>query len=503
MASPIPFRRRHLTLVLLLLGLSEPAPGQGSPYIPIDDPLLPLFEQLIARGVVNDPSPQVRPFRRMDAVTALRGNVKPEHVRAVIQRLLDRWDYGQIADQWELNARAGVQAYTTARADLLQPVRANRVEGVGDLGGLGTFGATATALRIRGENRIKRDPDWEAVPALQTATLAYRVVEGYVSAAWRGLRLHYGQTDRNWGPVGTQGLGVAHDAYSRADLGAEIHSGPASAWLLVAALDPRVDSSGTATSRATAAHRLAIRVAPTLVIALWETAIVATGDSPFGRAAIGLPIPLLLIDNANVIVGADVAWRPMRGLGLDIQLMVDRVADRGGMTGEVRSVFGWTVGAEGPAAATASWRVRWSRVPAEAYRGSSQADVSLDAFIDERVGTVRVLPDNDRVVFSLAVPIRASWLIVPDVSLLRQGPGRLSHRSLEDPIAPTEPAVRGPIRNTWRAGFTLRGAEGPLEIDAAAGLHHTRNADHAVGRNTTRLEARLRVSLGVSLRGRE
>ena len=68
-------RLHHAWLAAALLGALAPARGaaQSSPYIPLDDPRLPLLEHLIARGDIADPSPMVRPFRRADALRVLSG----------------------------------------------------------------------------------------------------------------------------------------------------------------------------------------------------------------------------------------------------------------------------------------------------------------------------------------------------------------------------------------------------------------------------------------------
>ena len=50
-------RLRALVAVAMLLGFgASAAAAQGSAYIPLDDPSLPLLEHLIARGDVTDPS---------------------------------------------------------------------------------------------------------------------------------------------------------------------------------------------------------------------------------------------------------------------------------------------------------------------------------------------------------------------------------------------------------------------------------------------------------------
>ena len=52
--------------------VSARAAAQASPNVPLDDPRLPLVEHLIARGTIPDPSPMIRPFRRIDVINALQ-----------------------------------------------------------------------------------------------------------------------------------------------------------------------------------------------------------------------------------------------------------------------------------------------------------------------------------------------------------------------------------------------------------------------------------------------
>src|SRR5882724_9898342 len=64
---------RALGTAVVLAGVLAPpcVRAQASPYLPLDDPRLPLIEHLIARRDVEDPSPMVRPFRRADAFRVL------------------------------------------------------------------------------------------------------------------------------------------------------------------------------------------------------------------------------------------------------------------------------------------------------------------------------------------------------------------------------------------------------------------------------------------------
>ena len=63
--------RPILTAAVAIAICGSHAAAQASPYIPLDDPRLPALEHLIALGEIEDPSPMVRPFRRIDAVRAL------------------------------------------------------------------------------------------------------------------------------------------------------------------------------------------------------------------------------------------------------------------------------------------------------------------------------------------------------------------------------------------------------------------------------------------------
>src|SRR5689334_21688421 len=62
---------RALGVATILASRGTLARAQASPFLALDDPRLPLLEHLIARGDIPDPSPMMRPFRRVDAARAL------------------------------------------------------------------------------------------------------------------------------------------------------------------------------------------------------------------------------------------------------------------------------------------------------------------------------------------------------------------------------------------------------------------------------------------------
>src|SRR6478736_2658833 len=90
--------------------------SQASPYIPLDDPRLPAFELLVARGEVRDPSPMVRPFRVADALAALAAaDTSGGPGRRLIQELRAAWVQDTSSDFWSIEGRAGLDAFTDAR----------------------------------------------------------------------------------------------------------------------------------------------------------------------------------------------------------------------------------------------------------------------------------------------------------------------------------------------------------------------------------------------------
>ena len=107
------------------MALPDTASGQTpSAYVPLDYPLLPLFEHLVARADIEDPSPMVRPFRQSEALLALSpaDTVGPSRLAAQVQRLAAAFDTLPAEAGWAIATRAGIQAYTTPCRDILRPV---------------------------------------------------------------------------------------------------------------------------------------------------------------------------------------------------------------------------------------------------------------------------------------------------------------------------------------------------------------------------------------------
>ena len=118
-------RHHHAWLAAVLLGALAPARGaaQSSPYLPLDDPRLPLLEHLIARGDVADPSPMMRPFTRADAVRVLtHADTAGPASAELIRRLRTELEEPSDSARWLLAARGGGQGYTEIRRDVYHPL---------------------------------------------------------------------------------------------------------------------------------------------------------------------------------------------------------------------------------------------------------------------------------------------------------------------------------------------------------------------------------------------
>ncbi|HVD32726.1 MAG TPA: hypothetical protein VNC19_04050, partial [Gemmatimonadales bacterium] len=155
---------RPLLLAAVLAGMLAPAwaDAQASPYIPLDDSRLPLLEHLITRGEIEDPSPMIRPFRRADAIEALAAadTLGNSSTARLIRKL--RGDFADSAgNSWAVEGRAGGQAYTHARRDLLHAAGPKGVRLYAELGGWATFGNIVLVTRPVAEPRLTVDPDWQ------------------------------------------------------------------------------------------------------------------------------------------------------------------------------------------------------------------------------------------------------------------------------------------------------------------------------------------------------
>ena len=510
--SPVP---RYIPTVrrLLLLSILVAAPlaAQGSPYLPLDHPLLPLAEYLIARGDLIDPSPMIRPFRRADLIraidrAALDTTTAPGRLAARLRTAL----MDPPGTNWFRAApAAGIDAFTRARRDLLRPAGPGGVRPYIEVALEGRFGPLVLASRPIAENRLKLDPDWPGASIQQGKRQAYRFTDAYLSAQWRHARLFFGQMDRNWGPAGALGLGLANAGYPRTDFAVDVVFDRLQINLLGTELTDMTAADGKVHHRYFMAHRLNARVTKRLDLAVWETGLLAGADRTFDPnfrnplLLFSFPLQQGLPDNRNTIIGGDLTWRPRRSLRIEVQGMIDdrwrHKADPNG-TGEIAHPGRWaaTLATSGAAGRSLGWRARLALVSSLAYRTADSAE----SFVERGVGIGPQFPDHWLLSAGLIIPVRDRWALEPDVTLLRQGEGRLD---LPFPsgaaLTATPEILTGIIATTLRLGGAVTGRAGPFRLAMQGGFFHDTNAGHLAGRTRDRVDARVRLTLGLSAHG--
>ena len=496
----------YALLAAALLGALAPVRGaaQSSPYLPLDDPRLPMLEHLIARGDIADPSPMVRPFRRADALRVLAGaDTSGESTAALIRHLRTELQEPADSQRWLVGGRVGVQAYSHIRRDLLHPLGSDGVRPYGELTGAAVLGPFALVSRPAAEPRITDDPEW---PGRRNLELAWRMAEAYVSAEFKYGSVFYGQMDRNWGPVGVEGIGLSDYGYSDAELGFEIGVDAVRLAGLARTLEDARDITGARIHRYFFAHRLGVRLTDRLRLGLWETTVLAGADREFdGRYR--NPLSLLLLANqfglgadGNVLFGIDAEYRMGKGTTVEAQIGIDDLQYEN-TVGEDRYPNRWalTLTAHGPFGPRLGWRAFYTQASSLAFR-------TLDPFenlTDGGVGLGRNFADMDRITVTVTVPAGTRWLLTPELTLQRQGEG-----AINDPFpASPEEAGRipqlfiGTVERTWRAALAVSGRQGPLDLRATAGLHRVVNAGNQEGNTESRFVGRLQATLGLSRRG--
>jgi hypothetical protein len=504
---------RRLLAAVMLAGALAPTRmnAQASPYLPLDDPRLPLLEHLIARGDVDDPSPMIRPFRRSDAVRVLSGaDTLPEEgasrcgcpaklVHSLRQSLAD--PAGE--NTWRVAGRAGGQTFSHLRRDVLHPLGPDGARPYAEFTGEATIGNFALVARPAAEPRIVRDPEW---PGRKDLDLAWRMIDAYLSAQFKYGSLFYGQMDRNWGPVGIAGIGLSNYGYSGVEAGFTLGTRTLQLDAVARSLKDTTDTSGNVIHRYFFAHRLGVRLSRRVRVGLWETVILSGEDRQFD-ARFRNPVSLLILadqyglgDDGNILLGLDAGWRVAGRTTVEAQLGIDDLQYQNTLgSNRFQNRWAFTVSAFGPLGPTLGWRALYTQASSLAFRTLNP----FENFTEAGVGLGRNFDDQDQLSVTVTVPRGTGWLFTPELTLLRQGEGAIN---APFPATPEEAGATpqifiGVVERTWRAALGVSGRQGPLDVSANAGFHHVVNAGHQEGRTVDRFEGRLQATLGLSRRG--
>jgi hypothetical protein len=497
------------TFGLAVLALLAPIvlTAQASPFIPLDDPNLPLVEHLITRGDIADPSPFIRPFRRADlrrVIAAADSLGIGDSVE--LTRLADYYDELPHSNRWRVSARIGGQAYTHARRDPLHPAGPDGARPYGEVEIQAVIGNLALVTRPVVEPRLIVDPDW---PGRKDLDVAGRQSEAYISAQFTNASLLYGQLDQNWGPVGVAGIALSNYGYGRPVLGFEVGTPSIRLRSLASNLANERDSANQVVHRYFFAHRLSARLSDRVHVGLWETVVFAGVDRNADARQLN-PLSLSFLENAyglgeetNSMLGADVHWKVSRALTLQGQFALDDLTykDRGAAT---RNPDRWafTLMGLGPLGRRVSWRAYYTQASSLAFR---TFDEQFQDFTDDGVGIGRNFADNDQLAVLITLPVTRHWLVTPELTLLRQGEG-----SIQDPYPPsgtpelgsTPQLFIGVVERTYRAALAINGSLRPFRVTANGGFHRIENANHVEGNTVHRFEGRLFVTVGISRRGK-
>lgn len=492
-------------IFLLLLGPVALA-AQASPYVPLDDPRLPLVEHLIARGDVADPSPMVRPFTRADVERVLlAADSAHKGDSALVRSLADYYGDPSGDHRWRAGARIGGQAYTHARRDLLHPAGPDGARPYGEVSLQAVIGNVALATRPAVEPRLIVDPDW---PGRKDLDISGRQIEAYISAQFTWARLMYGQLDQNWGPVGLPGIPLSNYGYGRPELGFEIGTRNFRLRTLASDLRDEHDSASAVVHRYFFAHRIDARLSGRVHLGLWETVVFAGRDRNY-ETRLRNPLSLSFLENAyglgeetNSMLGVDLEWRIGRAVTLQGQFALDDLTYKNrGASDRNPDRWAFTLMGFGPLGRTRAWRAFYSQASSLAFR---TFDDQFQDFSDAGVGIGRNFADNDQLTISLTMPVRRTWLLTPELTVFRQGEGRI-----DDPYPPsgstqlgsTPQLFIGVVERTYRAALGIEGTLHPFRITANAGYHRVINAGNSEGHTVNRFEGRLMISAGFSRGG--
>ena len=466
LSPPMP-RHHHAWLAAVLLGALAPARGaaQSSPYLPLDDPRLPLLEHLIARGDIADPSPMVRPFTRVDALRVLTGaDTAGQASAALIRRLRAELDEPADSSRWLLAARAGGQAYTEIRRDVYHPLGDGGVRPYAEFTGEASMGVFTMVGRLAAEPRITDDPEW---PGRHDLHLAWRMPDAYLSAQFK-----YGQCVlRADGPELGAGRHRGHRAQRlrlqrdrararyRRGRGAAFRSPPVP-WRMPTARARGCTATFSPTGWASASRTGCV----------WESgrrrcwrvwtasSTVATGtrsassSSPTSTAS----APTATCCSASTGGTASARGRHSR------RRWAWTISSTRTRSGEDRYPNRWafTFAAFGPMGSGLSWRAFYTQASSLAFRTLNP----YENLTDGGVGLGRNFADMDRVTVTVSVPVAQRWLFMPELTLQRQGEGQIN-----DPF-PATPEEAGQLPQLFigTVGAHLAGGAGGERTPGAA-----------------------------------
>jgi len=483
---------RPLTL-LFLAAIADPLGAQqASPYIPLHHWAMPYIEQLIATGVISDPTPLTRPIRQADLVRALEAAdtlAVGDAAYVTVRRLLLTFRPQVRGPMYRVDGDVGIAAATYVLRD---PLEQGRGVPVRPYGPSRLFGSAGLALQLQFgpgiavthpyyDNRLRFDPDW-----YDTRGNGLRTAEAYLDGQWRYAELFFGILDKNWGPSGIPGLLLSDNPYNFDHLGIAVGPPRVQLQAIATELDAGTDSTGAPVNRYMMQHRLYVHPPGRWTFSAWEgTVWEGVGRQPEPWYLNVLNVAYLVrgyrrTGNVKSFFGTDVERRG--AVTLFGQFLLGDIHVQRGTPDELKPVsYGFTAGAKGGLNATA-WMLFYTQVANFTYREFDTLRVPLF----HSLGTGRNFDDYDQATAKLGILTRPGLLLEPEVTVLRQGEG--DPRLTYPPIAawPTTPVIfQGVVERTIRLALGGNWQRAGVGIVANGGVHLVHNAGHVTGARAT------------------
>ena len=493
-------RRGVVVACALALLLRAPVlAAQGMGFVPLDHPVMPTVDALIARGALPGLSALERPYTTRELVRAADSALVLDpkgilsrwlhEVRAAVAR------HGGLAPDSVLAARISlspmVTAQTSGARELMLPSGAGGIRPGADVSfGFGSNGLAGTA-RLRIDQTLKTDPEFVGK---RDRAIAARIEDAYLVGTWRFASIAYGRVARNWGPGPLDGLQVGRYADTYDHLFARIGVDRLHMSTIVARLDDMQVGDSVA-QRYFTAHRLTVQWRQ-LEASATESVVyggVARGFEP------GLANPLSVLSllqyterkTLNLAYGVDIAVRSRFGL-VGGQLMLDDFqVDECGENCEEPASTGLTLVMEGlPMGGVARAFASYTRVSNLTYRAPTPWE--RYTWLDLGLGRGQSDYDEGRVGIELAPPVGGPLRIY--LARRRQGEGDYRKPFPVPADYPETPAIFvGVVTTTRRAGMQWS-SSGRVSVAADVGYHWAHGAGHVRDQRASGVEARLRVS---------
>lgn len=510
MLPPRRRRRPVAALCLALLPAALAAQETASPYLPLHHWTTPYVEHLIGAGVLPDPDPMTRPFRRSDIVRALRAldtTQVRDAVRSTVRALLEALESPEAGPVGRAELYVGASVATHSRRDPLRATGASlEIPATAPRAGRGDvfptagaalsarFGPVVVASHPYAENRLKWDPDYFGK---QDRVIAGRSREAYLALQTRYADVFFGALDRNWGPPFVHGLLLSPAPFSYAHLGVRLGTPGVRLDAVLTELDPLPDRESEEARRFFVGHRITVRPPGPLTVSLWEGNVFAGPgrglDAWFANVAtLGLLSQYDEQSRGNFQLGADVRLQPDGWPAFYGALLIDDIqVDRDAVTDQEPTAYALTVGATGGAPGGGRWTAFYTRVSFLAYRTPNPAETVMR----RSVGLARNFSDYEQ------ATLEGEWLVLPGALLrpqlvvLRQGEGDFREPYPDPAEFPATPSIfAGVVERTLRAALAGDvSLAGRLTATFDVGLHRLDDARHVAGASATEVVAGLRV----------